>query len=140
MPKLITEPQVRMIAKMIRAWPTDQKLTWEAICNEAQAILNWMKPPTRQGLEKRPAIKFAYSYRKAIFYKERNRPESVPRPRSLKDATVKISKLTEENAILRSELSKMAEIANRFIYNASLAGLSREKLMAPLPLPRKRGE
>lgn len=45
----------------------------------------------------------------------------------------KISRLDSENLTLRAELSKMAEIANLMIYNATLAGLSRERLMAPIP-------
>ena len=44
----------------------------------------------------------------------------------------KINRLQVENETLRAELSKMAEIANLLINNATLAGLSRERLMRPL--------
>ena len=44
----------------------------------------------------------------------------------------RIAKLQEENEQLKTELGKMAEIAQRFIYNASVHGLKREQLMKPL--------
>jgi len=46
----------------------------------------------------------------------------------------KIAKLQEDNDQLKAELQKMAELAQRFIYNASMRGLSREKMMAALPV------
>ncbi|MNF06098.1 hypothetical protein D3C80_2059750 [compost metagenome] len=49
----------------------------------------------------------------------------------------KIIRLQAENDALKAELSRMAEMANRLIYNATLSGLSRERLMAPLPSIRE---
>lgn len=48
-------------------------------------------------------------------------------------AIERIARLEEENNQLNAEIQKMAEIAQRFIYNASVEGLTREQLMKPLP-------
>lgn len=61
----------------------------------------------------------------------------MPRPRSTLDAKKKISRLQAENDELKAELARMAEIANRLIYNATIASLTRERLMAPLPTIRE---
>lgn len=67
-----------------------------------------------------------------------DRFSKIPKPQSILDAMEKIARLQDENQLLRAELTRMAEIANRFIYNASIAGLSREKLMSPLPTNKGR--
>ncbi|MNY50718.1 hypothetical protein D3C86_1862460 [compost metagenome] len=64
---------------------------------------------------------------------EKQKFERMPRPRSTLDAMKKITRLQAENDSLKAELTKMAEMANRLIYNATIEGLSREQLMAPLP-------
>lgn len=75
----------------------------------------------------------AYDVKKKQIRAAVEKLENVTRPQSMLDAMERIARLEEENALLEIEVQKMAEVANRFIYNSSLAGLSRELLMAPLP-------
>jgi len=142
MPKTITEQHVRKIAQMIRNWPFDHALDWNTVCIGAQDILKWDTPPTRQALDKKIAIKVAYKNKKEHLKLEKQKLSEMPRPRSTLDAMKKITRLQAENDELKAELARMAEVANRLIYNATIAGLTRERLMAPLstisePRPRK---
>lgn len=132
MPKIISKKHVQDIVNLIRNWPEDTALSWDEICLVSRDILDWSTPPTRQALDKKPAIKFAYNTKKDAIRKEKDQLAQIPAPRSTLDAMKKINRLQQENALLKAELSRMAETANRFIYNASLAGLSREQLMTPL--------
>lgn len=140
MPKMITEQHERKIAQMIRHWPIEHALDWNAVCIGAQGILAWDNPPTRQALDKKILIKVAYKTKKEHLKLEKQKLKGIPRLRSTLDAMKKITRLQAENDALRAELAKMAEIANRLIYNSTIAGLSRERLMAPLPTLSERGE
>lgn len=138
MPKIISKKNVQDIVHAIRDWPVETSISWDKICLVSADILGWGIPPTRQALDKKPAIKFAYNVKKVAIRKEKEQLSAVPAPRSTLDAIKKISRLQQENDLLKAELSRMAETANRFIYNASLAGLSREQLMAPLAVTRQK--
>jgi hypothetical protein len=50
-----------------------------------------------------------------------------------------IIRFKEENKRLKSEINLMAETAQRFIYNASLYGISKEILIKPLPNLKRNG-
>ncbi|MEW5497921.1 hypothetical protein ABGT23_20115 [Enterobacter cloacae] len=132
MPRIMSKKHVQNIVNLIRNWPVDTALSWEKICHASRDILGWSTPPTRQALDKKPAIKFAYKTKKDAIRKEKDQLALIPAPRSTLDAMKKINRLQQENELLKTELSRMAETANRFIYNASLAGISREQLMSPL--------
>lgn len=138
MPRAITDKDVRQMIDMIRAWPKSEPFKWEAICKGAQSILGY--EPTRQALHKKPAVVNAYEVKKKFLRSEADKLSKVTRPRTTLDAMERIAKLQEENDQLKAEVQKMAEIANRFIYNASIWGLSRDKLMAPLPEKKKSRE
>lgn len=133
MSKTISEQHVKKIAQMIRNWPVEHALNWDTICIGSLEILGWDTPPTRQALDKKTAIKVAYKAKKEQLKSDKNKLGGISRPRSTLDAMKKITRLQNDNDLLKAELSKMAELANRLIYNASMAGLSRERLMAPLP-------
>ncbi|MFJ4247573.1 hypothetical protein [Pseudomonas sp. NPDC089741] len=133
MPKTITEQHERKIAQMVRNWPVEHALDWNAVCIGAQVILAWETPPTRQALDKKIVIKVAYKNKKEQLKLEKQNLSGMPRPRSTLDAMKKITRLQMENDALKAELTKMAEVANRLIYNATISGLTRERLMAPLP-------
>ncbi|HBO1833581.1 TPA: hypothetical protein L4G11_001262 [Pseudomonas aeruginosa] len=137
MPRAITEQHERKIAQMIRNWPAEHALDWSAICIGAQGILGWNSPPTRQALDKKVAVKVAYKAKKENLKLEKQKLNGMPKPRSTLDAMKKITRLQAENDALKAELAKMAEMANRLIYNATLAGLTRERLMAALPTVRE---
>lgn len=132
MPKIISEQHERKIAQMIRHWPVESRLDWNSVCVGAQGILGWCNAPTRQALDKKLVIKVAYKAKKEQLRSEKLNLNGFKKPRSTLDAMKKISRLQEENDALKAELTKMAEVANRLIHNATLAGLSQERLMAPL--------
>ncbi len=138
MPRAITDKDVRQMIDMIRAWPKSEPFKWEAICKGAQSILGY--EPTRQALHKKPAVVNAYEVKKKFLRSEADKLSKVARPRTTLDAMERIAKLQKENDQLKAEVQTMAEIANRFIYNASIWGLSRDKLMAPLPEKKKSRE
>lgn len=119
---------------MIRNWPNGEKLTWNNICLGSKSILGYV--PTRQGLANKTTISVAYRTKDKQIKSEIDRLSNIARPRSTLDAVERIARLEAENAQLRAEVQKMAEIAQRFIHNASTEGLTREKLMKPLP-PKK---
>lgn len=135
MPKAITKEQLVKIAKMVRDWPQAEKFNWNNICTASKSILGYV--PTRQALSAKPILKNAYQVKKKQRKDAIAKVEGVPRPQSMLDAMDKITRLQQENEALRSEIAKMAEIAQRFIYNASIAGLSRQRLMEPLPKVRR---
>ncbi|MEG3081188.1 hypothetical protein R3F64_15080 [Halomonas sp. 5021] len=93
--------------------------------------------PTRQALSGKLILKNAYQIKKKQRKDAIAKDEGVPRPQSMLDAMKKIARLEQENEALRAELGKMAEVAQRFIYNASIAGLSQQRLMEPLPRVRR---
>jgi hypothetical protein len=138
MPRAITDKDVHLMVEMIRAWPKNEPFKWESICKGAQSILGY--EPTRQALHKKPALVNAYEVKKKYLRSEADKLSKVTRPRTTLDAMERIGKLQEENDQLKAEVQKMAELANRFIYNATIWGLSRDKLMAPLPEKKKSRE
>lgn len=135
MPKAITQTQMNKIAKMIREWPHDDAFNWQNICVGSKTVLGYV--PTRQALSAKPILKNAYVVKKKQRKDALERFRDVPRPQSMLEAMRKIDRLQSENETLRAEVTRMAEVAQRFIANASLAGLSAERLMAPLPKIRR---
>ena len=134
MSRAITDKDVRQMVEMVRAWPKNEPFKWESICEGAQSILGYK--PTRQALDKKPALANAYEVKKTNLRSEADKLSKVTRPRTTLEAMEKIANLQEENDQLKAEVTRMAEIANRFIYNGSINGLTRDKLMAPLPNKR----
>lgn len=135
MPKTITTSQLNKIAKMIRDWPEKEPFNWINICIASKSILGYA--PTRQALSGKLVLKNAYKIKKIQKKNEIAKITDIPRPKSMLDAINKIARLQQENDTLRAELGKMAEVAQRIIYNASIAGLSHQKLMEPLPKTRR---
>lgn len=131
MPRAINDKDVRLMVEMIRDWPKGEAFKWESICKGARSILGY--EPTRQALHKKPALVNAYEVKKKQLRSEVDKLKKVTRPRTTLEAMERIAKLQEENDQLKGEITKMAEIAQRFIYNASLMGLTRGQLMKPLP-------
>lgn len=138
MPRAITDKDVQLIVEMIRNWPKNEPFKWESICIGARSILGY--EPTRQALHKKPALVNAYEVKKKHLRSEADKLSKVSRPRTTLEAMEKISKLKEENDQLKAELQKMAELAQRFIHNASMHGLTRDKLNAALPTKKSQEE
>ncbi|MNL60403.1 hypothetical protein D3C87_1842080 [compost metagenome] len=95
--------------------------------------------PTRQALAGKALVVNAYKVRKAEITSDRDRTASMPLPKSLTAAAEQILRLQDENKRLKNELQLMAETAQIFIHNAALNGLTRDKLMNPIPKPDRRG-
>jgi hypothetical protein len=131
MPKTISAKQLQHITALIRNWPVNEKITWNAICTASKIIIGYV--PTRQALSKKAILTNAYKTKKTEFKVKRLALASVPVPKSMPAAVEQISKLKQENIQLRQELNRIAETAQRFIYNASLYGLTSAQLMKPLP-------
>jgi hypothetical protein len=135
MSKSITDSQLNKMAMMIRNWPQNEAFNWNNICAVSKSILGYA--PTRQALSKKPILKNAYQVKKNQRKDAVAQIKDVPRPQSMLDAMNKIARLQQENDALRAELAKMAEVAQRFIYNAGIAGISQQRLMEPLPKVRR---
>lgn len=136
MAKAITDAQLKSIAKMIRDWPQEHAFNWDNICVASKSIIGYT--PTRQALSGKPIVKNAYLTKKKLRRDALARTKGIPRPQSMPDAINRIMRLQQENDALKAELEKMAEVAQRFIYNASMHGLPKQKLMAPLPKIRRK--
>ncbi|HDS1756047.1 hypothetical protein [Pseudomonas sp. M5] len=138
MPKVITDKQTREICRMIHAWDCNQhKLDWNTICLGAQEILHWPTPPTRQALNKKPTIKLAYQAKKEVIRRELEQAARLPRPKTIKEGAERILRLENEIEHLKILNSKLAEIFNIIVYNASLAGLKKHDLMKPMPTTKE---
>lgn len=136
MSKPISTKQLDVLAEVIREWPMDEKLTWNAICQAAELELSYV--PTRQALSNKAILVNAYKKRKEEIKSRHSYLTSTPAPKSMAAAVDQIIRLKQENERLKSELSRMAAVAQRFIHNASLHGLSQAKLMAPPPKVNRR--
>ena len=130
MARAITNTQLQHIASMIRDWPDDENLYWDAICQGSKTIIGY--EPTRQALSKKTILTNAYKIRKAEIKARHDDLAGTPRPKSMNSAVDQIIRLKKENARLKKELSAMSEMAQRFIHNASIHGLGRDQLMKPL--------
>lgn len=126
MSKPLTKFQIKKIIEIIREWPTAEKFTWENICKASEFSVGFK--PTRQTLYHKEEILNAYNAKKAQIRGDASERFSG-QPKTYKLALVKLKELTEENNLLKTEISQMAEIASRFIHNASLHGLTKEQLM-----------
>lgn len=112
-----------------------EEFNWNNICIVSKSILGYV--PTRQALSGKLVLKNAYQIKKKQRRDAIAKVEGILRPKSMLDAMDKIARLQQENDALRAELGNMAEVAQRFIYNASIAGLSQQRLMEPLPKARR---
>lgn len=135
MAKAITNIQLSKLAKMIRDWPDKEAITWENICTASRSIIGYK--PSRQALSAKIILKNAYHTKKKQRKDAAATAADIRCPQSMLDAINKITRLQQENHALRVELEKMAEVAQRFIYNASIAGISQQRLMMPLPKVRR---
>lgn len=137
MPSAFTAKELKAITVIIREWSLYEKLTWGAICIASESVLGFV--PTRQAFVGKTLVINAYKIKKAEINSKKSHMASIPLPKSLTSAAEQIARLQEENKRLKAELQLMAETAQIFIHNAALNGLTRDKLIKPIPKPdRKR--
>ncbi|UVL43806.1 hypothetical protein LOY57_13820 [Pseudomonas moraviensis] len=135
MPRAFTPKEIKAIVNLIRDWPVENKLTWDAICKASVLVLDFR--PTRQSLSGKPTITNAYKLRKAAITSHRDRSSKLPKPKSLTAAAETIMLLQEKVQQLNNELQLMAETAERFIHNAAQRGMTPQQLSAPITRPNR---
>lgn len=135
MAKHLTKRDVEAILNIIHGHD-NEKLTWEGICEAAEAVVG--KKPTRQSLSANKPLKEAYKAKKASL---KLSAPSKPKPSSLNAAADRIAKLQSENETLKRKNDALLEQFVIWQYNAYKSGLKEHQLNAPLPrIDRERTE
>jgi hypothetical protein len=128
MARHLTDAAIETICEMIDGWDPQTPLTWREIESAVEGRLGHRY--TRQALEKRERIKTAYTVRNNVL---RNLPErSLRGSVELLAAQARIDSLKAENERLKIENERLLAQFARWVYNASLHGLDKEQLNAPL--------
>jgi hypothetical protein len=125
--KHLTKLDVEAILNIIHAHDSG-KLTWEDICDAAEAIVG--KRPTRQSLSANKVIKEAYKAKKVSL---KLSVPSKPKPSSLTAAADRIARLQSENDTLKRKNDSLLEQFVVWQYNSYKRGIKEHQLNAPLP-------
>jgi hypothetical protein len=130
MAKHLTEDDVEKVVGLLDAW--DGKLTWDRLVEESGAEIG--HKTTRQTLTSFERIYDAFTFKKKGGRGSAKwAPDNVPKPQSLKIATERIIKLTNENERLKREAEGLMEQFVIWQYNAHIHKLTEEQLNKPLP-------
>jgi hypothetical protein len=130
MAKHLTDDDVEKIVGLLDGWVG--KLTWDRLVEESEAEIG--HETTRQTLSSFFRIKDAFTSKKSGGQGSAKWiPDNVPKPQSLKIATDRIIKLTDENERLKRESRGLMEQFVIWQYNAHIHQLSEEQLNKPLP-------
>jgi hypothetical protein len=129
MARHLTDADIQSICEIVDGWDPKTPLTWDALTAAAEGLLGHRY--TRQALNARDRIKTAYSVRNKVL---RSLVERAPQGSvELQAAQARIDGLKAENQRLKVENERLLAQFVRWLYNASLKGLDKEKLNAPLP-------
>jgi hypothetical protein len=129
MARRLNDADIEAICKHIDGWDPKIPLTWEAVGEAVQALTGHRY--TRQALFARQRIKLAYTVRTNVL---KNLPERAPKGSlELRLAQDKIDGLKARIERLEAENNQLLSQYARWVYNAALHGLSKEKLNAPMP-------
>lgn len=135
MAKHLKPRDIEVIVSLIHGW-RDTKLTWDAICEAAEALVG--KKPTRQSLNAHEAIVIAYGVAKKGL---RVAGAKNPRPGSIKMAAARIAKLERELEQAKEENRLLRQRFVMWQYNAYKHGLNEHRLNEPLPkIDRERSD
>lgn len=130
MAKHLTVDDIDKIVDLLDGW--EGKLTWDLLVEQAEIVIG--HATTRQTLPTFPRIKSAFKFKKEGGQGSAKwTPDNVPKPQSLKIATEKIIKLTDENKRLKRESRDLMEQFVIWQYNAHINQLTEEQLNKPLP-------
>jgi hypothetical protein len=133
MPAPIPDKVIKKIAKTIRSWPSNERLSWEAICQSSKLYLDYI--PTRQTLSTKSILSFEYKTKKEeIRAKTKKTPNQ---PKNMATAVHKIQQLEKDISSLEFQNSMLHEILQRMIYNSALHNISKVELMKPMPTKDK---
>ncbi|NRN28202.1 hypothetical protein CE143_02640 [Photorhabdus luminescens] len=135
MAKHLSKKDIAAIVNLIRGWE-DSKLTWSAICSEAQPLIG--KLPTRQSLNAHDAITTAYQTKKDAL---KGKAPKKPRPASLNAAASRIANLEAELAELKEQNRKYKQLFVVWQYNAYKHGMKESQLNMAMPkIDRERSD
>lgn len=122
---LTKKDEIRII-KLIQEW-SEPKLTWPLLVEACKAKLGISR--ARQSLMKLPAIDMVMKDRKAALKAPTEKPGWV---KDIRDANVRIEKLTEANQKLKTVNKLLLERFLIWQANADMHGVSQTKLDRPL--------
>ncbi|MHB1693798.1 MAG: hypothetical protein ACYCUW_07965, partial [bacterium] len=127
MAKHLSKRDIDAITNIILGWK-DDKLSWDRICVSAEKIIG--KIPTRQSLNANNKIKEAYLARKAGI---KEKDDQTPKPSNLRTASDRITRLQNENDMLRKKNNALLEQFVVWQYNAHKYSIKERQLNEPLP-------
>lgn len=125
--KHIRPSDVQGIVKIIQGW-AEEKISWEAVCDQSVAILGYR--PGRQGLSAHKAIKEAFQARKSGL--KISRPPSISLPSSLAAAAHRLAAKDAEIQELNWRLDQLNKQFSVWLYNIQ-GKLTLDQLNQPLP-------
>ncbi|EIO3707134.1 hypothetical protein U0N67_003955 [Vibrio parahaemolyticus] len=135
MAKHLTDKDINDIVELLDEWPVDSKLTWDLLVASVKDSFNLTT--TRQTIQKQARIKAAFKEVKDITSGRARgikKRASVP---SLKVAQERLDTKDRKIERLERENRQLLEQFVRWVYNASLYGLTPEQLNEPLPKKSK---
>jgi hypothetical protein len=133
MPAPIPNKVIKKIAETIRSWPSEERLSWDAICQSSKLYLDYV--PTRQALSSKSVLSFEYKSKKEEI---RARTQKSPnQPKNMATAVHKIQQLEKDISSLNFQIDMLHETLQRMIYNSALHKLSKVELMKPIPTKDK---
>lgn len=129
MARHMTDTSIASICEMIDGWDRATPLTWDNLVAAVEGLLGHRY--TRQALNAHERIRTAYTVRRNAL---KNLLEKAPKGSiELQAAQGRIDKLAAENARLKGENERLLGQFVRWLYNASLHGMSKEMLNQALP-------
>lgn len=127
--KNLGDEDVAKIVEILDGWTG--KLSWELFIDAIEKRL--FARYTRQALHKHARIRDAFAHRKAELARSGDRPPKTASSPELQLALDRIERLTNENARLQAENTRLLEQFVRWAYNAHLRKLDEAFLNQPLP-------
>ena len=123
----LTAEDIRRIAALVRMWPENEQLTWNALAAACGKSIGhaW----TRQTLEAQIEIKGAYTARRNEL-----KPATRKRARNPEETALQkqVGGLKAENELLRKQITVYEEAFVRYQFNSKSLGISRAMLERPL--------
>ncbi|MEN4799880.1 hypothetical protein [Pantoea agglomerans] len=130
MAKHITGYDEKLIMKVINTWNNDEKLTWEALCDQLIKVIG--KRPSRQSLSCHVKIADCFNSKKELL-KSGVKETCAVKPANLKIACQRIKRLETENIALIALNNKYLEQFKIWLYNSHLKQITIDELNRPLP-------
>ncbi len=128
--KHIRPADVQGIVSIIRNW-SDEKMTWDAVCDESELILGYR--PGRQGLSAHAAVQEAFSARKSGL--KGDPPPRTALPSSLAAAAHRLASKDAEIREVKLLNEKLNEQFAIWLYSATVVGkLTLDQLNLPPPV------